>query len=169
MKTILAVAIVVSFLTVLLVTSNILAHDVEAKVSKKRPGYEIPFNSKGNHRLLAVVKFQDPDGKSNNCWDEIYARATPKNNNHDVLNKQTIENNNAPSNGPSEIIRLKWNFNDAILKKTSTTNEGKIRYYVEIELVNEILGETVTKYKSFDAGSRDLDFGVFVMHTNPEL
>jgi len=153
-------ATVVSLLTVLIVTSNILAREVEAK---------LPLNSKGNHRLLAIVKFQDPNGKNNNCWSEIYARATPKNNNHDVLNKQTIENNNSPSNGPSEIIRLKWNFNDAILKKTSTTNEGKIRYYVEIELVNEILGETVTKYKSFDAGSRDLDFGVFVMHTNPEL
>ena len=169
MKTILAVATVVSLLTVLVVTSNILARDVEAKVSKKRPGYEIPFNSKGNHRLLAVVKFQDPDGKSNNCWDEIYARATPKNNNHDVLNKQTIENNDTPSNGPSEIIKLTWNFKDAIIKKTSTTNEGKIRYYVEIELVGGIVGETVTKYKTFDAGTRDLDFGVFLMHTNPEL
>ena len=119
-------ATVVSLLTVLIVTSNILAREVEAK---------LPLNSKGNHRLLAIVKFQDPNGKNNNCWSEIYARATPKNNNHDVLNKQTIENNNAPSNGPSEIIRLKWNFNNAILKKTSTTNEGKIRYYVEIELV----------------------------------
>ena len=44
--------------------------DVEAKVSKKRPGYEIPLNSKGDHRLLAIVKFQDPSGKNNNCWDE---------------------------------------------------------------------------------------------------
>jgi hypothetical protein len=165
----LAAATVVSLLTVLLVTSNIFAHNVEAKVSKKRPGYEIPFNSKGDHRLLAIVKFQDPNGKNNNCWDEIYARATPKNNNHDVLNKQTIENNDTPSNGPSEIIRLTWNFKEATIKKTSTTNDGKIRYYVEIELVGGIVGETVTKYKTFDAGTRDLDFGVFLMHTNPDL
>ena len=133
-KIALATATVVFLLTLLLVTSNILAHDVEAQAKKKRPGYEIPFNSKGDHRLLAIVKFQDPNGKSNNCWDEIYARATPKNNNHDLLNKQTIENNNIPSNGPSEIIRLKWNFNEATLKMTSTTNEGKIRYYLVIEL-----------------------------------
>ena len=168
-KTILVTATVASLLTVILVTSNILAHDVEAKVNKKRPGYEVPFYSKGDHKLLAIVKFQDPNGKNNNCWDEIYARATPKNNNRDVLNKQTIENNNAPSNGPSEILRLKWNFNDVTLKETSTSNEGKIRYYVEIELVGGIVGETVTKYKTFDAGTRDLDFGIFIMHTNPEL
>jgi hypothetical protein len=165
---ILATAIVVSLLTALLVTSNILSHDVEAKKIKKRPGFEIPFNSKGDHRLLAVVKFQDPNGKSNNCWDEIYARATPKNNNHVLLNKQTIENDDKPSNGPSEIIKLTWNFKDATIKKTST-NEGKIRYYVEIELVGGIVGETVTKYKTFDTGTRDLDFGVFIMHTNPDL
>src|SRR6476620_2886350 len=131
-------ATVVSRLIVLIVTSNILAREVEAK---------LPLNSKGNHRLLAIVKFQDPSGKNNNCWDEIYARATPKNNNHDVLNKQTIENNDTPSNGPSEMIKLKWNFKEATIKQTSTTNEGKIRYYVEIELVGGIVGETVAKYR----------------------
>ncbi len=160
-RSILVTAIVISILTALLLTSTIFAYDVEAKKAK-------PLNSVGDHRLLAIVKFQDPNGKSNNCWDEIYARATPKNNNHDVLNKQTVVNDK-PSNGPARIIRLTWNFKDTVIKQTSTTNEGKIRYYVEIELVGGILGETVTKYKSFDASTRDLDFGVFVMHTNPEL
>ena len=122
-----------------------------------------PYFKKGSNTLIAVVKFQ------NDCWDEIYARATPKNSNNEVLNKQSIYNNDKPDNGPSEVIKLKWRVDSSKMDKTSGTNEGKIRYYVEIELVGHIQGETVTKYKSFTAGDNTLDFGTFFMHTNPEL
>lgn len=122
-----------------------------------------PFNSKGDHRLIAVVKF-DSD-----CWDEIYARATPKNNNHVLLNKQTITNNDEPDSGPSEVLKLKWNIKGATIKQTSSTNEGKIRYYVEIELVDGSNGETLTQYKTFNAKNHDLTFDTFNMKTDPTL
>ena len=122
-----------------------------------------PYYKKGTHKIVALVKF-DSD-----CWDEIYARATPKNHNGEVLNKQTIENNDKPDNGPSEVVKLSWKFKTDKFDKTSSTNEGKIRTYVTIELVGEIYGDTVTKYKTFDAGKKKLDFGVFNMKTNPDL
>lgn len=122
-----------------------------------------PYYKKGTHKIIALVKFQ------NDCWDEIYARATPKNHNSDVLNKQYIDNNDEPDNGPSEVIKLSWKFKTDKFDKTIDTNEGKIRTYVTIELVGEIEGATVTKYKTFDAGKKKLDFGTFYMKTNPDL
>jgi len=127
------------------------------------PVQAAPFYSSGDHQIKLTVKF-DTD-----CWSEIYARATPKNNNHVLLNKQTIENNDTPDAGPSETLYLKWKFAGSKMTQTKATNEGRIRTYVTIELVNGLNGETVTKYMAYDPAKSTTDFGTFLMHTDPSL
>jgi hypothetical protein len=119
-----------------------------------------PYYSRGDHIIKLVVKF-DSD-----CWDEIYARATPKNNNHVLLNYQYVDNNDKPDSGPSEVLKLQWKFKEKKMDQTQATNENKIRTYVSIELVGEIPGETVTKYLTFNTGKRTIDFGIFLLHTD---
>ena len=65
-----------------------------------------PYYPSGDHIIKLVVKF-DSD-----CWSEIYARATPKNNNHVLLNFQYIDNNDKPDKGPSEVLKLSWHFKE---------------------------------------------------------
>jgi len=127
------------------------------------PVQAAPYFSSGDHKIKLTVKF-DSD-----CWESIYARATPKNNNHVLLNKQTIENNDAPDAGPSETLYLKWNFAGSKMTETKATNEGRIRTYVTIELVNGLNGETVTKYMAYNPAQTTTDFGVFNMRTDPSL
>jgi hypothetical protein len=122
-----------------------------------------PYFSSGDHKIKFTVKF-DSD-----CWNEIYARSTPKNNNHVLLNKQVIKNNDAPDSGPSETLYLKWNFAGSKMTQTKSTNEGRIRTYVTIELTESITGETVTKYAAYDPAQTTTDFGTFYMHTNKSL
>lgn len=122
-----------------------------------------PYFSTGDHKIKFTVKF-DSD-----CWNEIYARATPKNNNHVLLNKQIIPNNDTPDAGPSETLYLKWNFAGSKMTQTKSTNEGRIRTYVTIELTDTITGETVTKYKAYDPSRTTTDFGTFYMHTDKSL
>ena len=122
-----------------------------------------PYYSSGDHIIKLVVRF-DSD-----CWNEIYARATPKNNNHVLLNYQYIDNNDKPDAGPSETLHLQWYFKDSKMQQTASTNEGRIRTYVTIELTNGLNGETVTKYLGYDAGRRTIDFGYFNMHTDKGL
>lgn len=122
-----------------------------------------PYYSSGDHIIKGVIKFQ------NDCWHEVYIRATPKNNNHVLLNYQYIQNNDTPDNGPSEIVTFSMYFKASKMTQTSSTNEGRIRNYVTIELQEGLNGETVTKYLSFDAGRRTIDFGTYYMHTNPAL
>jgi len=122
-----------------------------------------PYFSSGDHQIKLTVKF-DSD-----CWESIYSRATPKNNNHVLLNKQTIENNDTPDAGPSETVYLKWNFASSKMTQTKATNEGRIRTYVTIELVNGMTGETVTKYQAYDPAQKVNDFGTFFLHTDKSL
>jgi len=122
-----------------------------------------PYYTSGDHIIKLIVRF-DSD-----CWNEIYARATPKNNNHVLLNYQYIDNNDKPDAGPSEVLKLSWYFKDSKMQQTASTNEDRIRTYVTIELVNEQNGETVTKYLHYDAGRRTIDFGTFLMHTDKSL
>ncbi len=120
------------------------------------------FTKKTSYKIIGVIK-SDSD-----CWNEYYARATPKNNNHVLLNKETIVNNDKPDAGPSEIHKFGWYYDINQIKKTASTNENKIRTYVEIELVDGSTGETVTHYKSIPTGKGSIDFGVFEMHTNTD-
>ena len=138
----------------------LLSATMTMTVQAKQPK---PNSSSGDHKLIAIVKF-DSD-----CWNEIYARATPKNNNHDLLNKQTVFNNDKPDQGPSEIVKLSWKFKSKVVTNTASTNEGKIRYYVEIELADGSDGLTLTQYKTFSAKNKELQFDTFNMKTNPEL
>lgn len=117
----------------------------------------------GDHTIRMVIKF-DSD-----CWNEIYARATPKNNNHQLLNYVYVYNNDKPDPGPSETIYLYLPFKDVKMQQTKATNEGRIRAYVEIELVDESTGQTVTKYLAYQKDQRIQDFGTYLMKTNPEL
>lgn len=121
------------------------------------------FTKRTNNKIVGVIK-SDSD-----CWHEYYARATPKNNNHVLLNKETIKNNDKPDAGISEIHKFSWYYDINKIKQTAATNEGKIRTYVEIELQEGINGETVTHYKTIEAGKKTVDFGVFNMKTNKEL
>ena len=122
-----------------------------------------PFYITGDHTAKATVKFE------NDCWHEIYARLTPKNNNGVLLNKQTIPNNDEPDNGPSETVYLKWKFKGAKFDSTSSTNEGRARLYVKIELTESITGETVTKYQAVSTDQSTWDFGTYFMHTDSSL
>ena len=125
------------------------------------------FTKKTDYKIIGVVKTIGPDGKSNDCWHEHYLRATPKNNNQVLLNKETIKNNDAPDNGPSETHTFSWYYDRNKMVQTADTNEQRIRLYDTIELTDTITGETVTKYLHADKGTHSLDFGVFNMHVNP--
>ena len=117
-----------------------------------------PYYSTGDHTIRLVVKF------TNDHWNEIYARATPKNNNHVLLNFIYVQNNDKPDCGPSETVYLYLPFKDAKMVQTKSTNENRIRTYVTLELVDGSTGETVTKYMAYDKTKRIQDFGVFLMH-----
>ena len=66
-----------------------------------------PYILPGDHKIRLVVKF------TNDNWNEIYARATPKNNNHVLLNFIYVQNNDKPDCGPSETVYLYLPFKDA--------------------------------------------------------
>lgn len=127
------------------------------------------YTTKTNYKIIGVVKTIGPDGKSNDCWHEHYLRATPKNNNHILLNKETIPNNDRPDNGPSETHTFSWYYDFQKMINTASTNEQRIRLYDTIELTDTITGQTVTKYIHADSGTHQIDFGVFTMHVNPDL
>jgi hypothetical protein len=122
-----------------------------------------PYYTTGDHIIKLTVK---PD---TDCWSELYIRSTPKHNNHVLLNFVYIKNNDAPDAGPSETVYLSMYFKDAKMVQTKATNEGRIRTYVTIELVNEQNGETVTKYLPYDKEKKTLNFGTFYLHTDPAL
>lgn len=103
------------------------------------------------------------------CFHEFYARATPKNNNHVLLNKETIPNNDRPDAGPGEAHKFVWYYDIRKMIQTTATNEGKIRTYVTIELTDSITGMTVTKYLHLDTGNHRLDFGIFNLKTDKSL
>lgn len=122
-----------------------------------------PYYTTGDHTIRMVVKF-DSD-----CWNEIYARATPKHNNHVLLNFIIIPNNDKPDAGPSETVYIYLPFKDAKMVQTKATNENRIRSYVTIELVNGADGQTVTKYMAYDKNKRVQDFGTFFLTTDKSL
>ena len=122
-----------------------------------------PYYTSGDHIIKLVIK---PDS---DCWNELYVRSTPKNNNHVLLNFVYIPNNDKPDAGPSETIYVSYYFKDAKMVQTKSTNEGRIRTYVTIELVNEQTGQTVTKYLPYDKEKKTLDFGVFYLKTDKSL
>jgi hypothetical protein len=122
-----------------------------------------PYYTTGDHIIKLTVK---PDS---DCWNELYVRSTPKNNNHVLLNFVYIPNNDKPDAGPSETVYVSYYFKDAKMVQTKSTNEGRIRTYVTIELVNEQTGQTVTKYLPYDKEKKTLDFGTFFLHTDKSL
>jgi hypothetical protein len=133
------------------------------------------YTTKTKNMIFLKIQPVDPNGKSNNCYHEIYARATPKNNNHVLLNKETIVNSN-PNNGPSKIYFLKWYYNVAVFHRSDATNEGKIRTYAYLELGTDHNSPTVTKYipldrsKEVTVGGQTvlvLDFQTFKLVTDP--
>ena len=121
------------------------------------------FTTPTKNKIVGIIK-SDSD-----CWHEYYARATPKNNNHVLLNKETIKNNDAPDVGPSETHQFAWYYDYNKMTQTAATNEGKIRTYVTIELTDDITGETVTHYTRVTPDIARLDVGIFYMHTNTAL
>ena len=156
MKAIIAVAVA----GILLASVAIAVFPVEAK----------PFYTTITpYKIIGVVKTVGPDGRSNDCWTEHYLRATPKNNNHVLLNKETIKNNDAPDNGPSETHKFSWYYDFQKMIDTSATNEGRIRLYDTIELTDTITGQTVTKYLHVDSATHSVDFGIFTLRVNPDL
>lgn len=122
-----------------------------------------PYYTSGDHTIKLTVK---PDS---DCWNELYIRSTPKNNNNVLLNYVYIKNNDTPDAGPSETITVSMPFKDSKMQQTKSTNEGRIRTYVTIELVNEQDGETVTKYLPYDKEKRTIDFGTYLLHTDKSL
>lgn len=146
--------IAISLMAVLFSSVIILSQTVQAS----------PYLTKVTPYKIVGVIMSDSD-----CWHEFYARATPKNNNHVLLNKETIKNNDAPDNGPSEAHKFGWYFDANKMTQTTSTNEGRIRTYVTIELTDSITGETVTKYKEWSLANNRIDFGIYQMHTDRSL
>lgn len=134
-----------------------------------------PFFTKTTKWLIVfTVKPVDPNGKSNDCFKEIYARATPKNNNHELLNKEIITN--TPSNSIGKIYSFKWYFDINKFHQSDSTNEGKIRDYAFLEFPNGLNGETITKYIPISEAKQMkvngkivfvLDFQRFTLETDP--
>jgi len=144
------IIIVVAIASILIGSAVILTHNVNAtpyfssKSIKKMGG-------KPDGKIVGVIK-SDP-----NCPPEFYARATPKNNNHVLLNKEDIVND-----GP--MHKFSWYYDVLKIKATSDTNEGKIRtYVVGVDVFDKQTGEVVTHYKSIQVGKKTVDLGVFDM------
>lgn len=110
------------------------------------------FTKKTNNKIIGLIK-SDP-----NCPPEFYARATPKNNNHVLLNKEDIPNDHG------SMHKFSWYYDINKIKQTASTNEGKIRaYVVGVDVFDVQTGEVVTHYKSIVAGKKTVDVGVFDM------
>ena len=121
-------------------------------------------------KIIGVVKVVDiRTGKPTDCWNEHYLRATPKNNNHVLLNKEIIKNNDRPDALPGEMHSFSWYYDVKKMQATSSTNEGRVRTYDAIELVDGTTGETVTKYMSRVAGQITIDFGIFTVHVDSRM
>lgn len=119
----------------------------------------------------------DPNtGKSNNCYSEWYHRTTPKNANHDLLNKEERENPN-PNNGPSKVYAIKWFFDIDIFHESDDVNEGKIRNYgFTVKVGSDEQNPTITKYLPIETAKKvkyngktvmAIDFKKFNLPTDP--
>lgn len=119
-----------------------------------------PYYNCGTHLIILRIKIDDSD-----CFDEVYARATPQGYNHIVLNKQTYKNNDAPDAGPSnDKTTFKWKFSGEKVVKTS---KDSIRVYAQLELLDGST-KTVTKYNhDFNINTKNYDFGYFHLHAPP--
>lgn len=155
--------------TALSITIVILLVSV-VSVAESRPF----FTKTTKYLIVFTVKPVDPNGKSNDCFKEIYARATPKNSNHDLLNKEIIKN--TPSNSVGKIYSFKWYFDINKFHQSDATNEGKIRDYAFLEFPNGLNGDTVTKYIPLSEAKQEkvggklvfvLDFQRFTLTTDP--
>jgi len=111
------------------------------------------FTTKTPNKIVGVIK-SDP-----NCPPEFYARATPKNNNHVLLNKEDIPNDDGKT-----MHKFSWYYDAKKIKQTAATNENKIRaYVVGVDIFDVQTGEVVTHYKSIQAGKNTVDVGIFDM------
>jgi hypothetical protein len=166
-----------SFITVVVMAVTLLAAVVVSVAVM--PVQAAPYFSKADilaaggeptGKLIGVVKAVDSNtGRSSDCWNEHYLRATPKNNNHVLLNKETIKNNDKPDAGSGESHSFSWYYDVKKMQATKLTNEGKVRLYDAIELVDGTTGETVTKYISRVAGKITIDFGIFTVHVDGRM
>lgn len=162
--------IMVNVLIAAVMLMAVLAFSIALQGAQARPYY----TSTTRNMIFLKIMPVDPTGKSNNCWTEIYARATPKNSNHVLLNKETIINP-SPDNGPSRNYLLKWYFNVNTFHSTDTTNEGKIRTYAYLELkignsptVTKYLPLSQSKITTVDGRTVSvLDFGTYRLVTDP--
>jgi len=141
-----------------------------------------PFYTKPTkYMIFFILNPIDPDtGKSNDCYDDLYARFTPKNANHDLLNKIEIErivNNDAPDNGPSKKYAIKMFYDINIFHQSDDVNEGKIRGYgFTVKVGSDEQNPTITKYLPLDKSKKvkyngktvlALDFKTFNLPTDP--
>lgn len=111
------------------------------------------FTKKTNNKIIGLIK-SDP-----NCPPEFYVRATPKNNNHILLNKEDIPNDDGKT-----MHKFSWYYDAKKIKQTAATNENKIRtYVVGVDVFDVQTGEVVTHYVKIQAGKKTVDFGVFDM------
>jgi|SRR5580765_432503 len=163
-----------SFITVILAVTLLAAVVVAVMPVQAAPYFSkadiLAAGGEPTGRLIGIVKAVDSNtGKSSDCWNEHYLRATPKNNNHVLLNKETIKNNDKPDAGPGEMHSFSWYYDVKKMQATRATNEGKVRLYDAIELVDGSTGETVTKYMSRVAGKITIDFGIFTVHVDGRM
>ncbi len=111
------------------------------------------FTKKTNNKIIGVIK------SDSGCPPEFYARATPKNNNHVLLNKEDIPNDDGKT-----MHKFSWYYDSSKIKQTSSTNENKIRtYVVGVDIFDVQTGEVVTHYTQIKAGKKTVDVGVFDM------
>ena len=163
-----------SFITVILAVTLLAAVVVAVMPVQAAPYFSkadiLAAGGEPTGKLIGIVKAVDSNtGKSSDCWNEHYLRATPKNNNHVLLNKETIKNNDKPDAGPGEMHSFSWYYDVKKMQSTRATNEGKVRLYDAIELVDGTTGETVTKYMSRVAGKITIDFGIFTVHVDGRM
>ena len=144
---------IVAILTIAILLSSVITiAEIQAK----------PFYSKSDIKKLGGK----PDGKIKGLIQadpqcklppEWYTRATPKNNNNVILNKEDIKNTG------KGLYSFSWYYDVNKIKATKDTNEGKIRTYaVGVDIQDKQTGIVVTHYKEIK-GKKPVDFGVFDM------
>lgn len=168
------IIIVVAVASILLGSVIIVTHNVNAI---PKPFYTKPTK----YMIFFIINPIDPDtGKSNDCYSDLYSRFTPKNANHDLLNKIEIErivNNDAPDNGPSKKYTVKMFYDINTFHQSDDINEGKIRGYgFTVKVGSDEQNPTITKYLPLDQSKKvryngktvfALDFQTFNLPTDP--
>jgi len=132
----------------ILILGVVSVTEAQAQSHIKKPQF-----TTGSYVARIDIKYE------NDCWDETYIRMADRDNNHRLLNKQYIYNDDKPDLGPSEVVYTNLKFKAENIKGESQ----RFRAYV---IVDDGFDKD-QEYKAFVPGQKYYHFH-FHLQTNSE-